>query len=92
MSRKSVDGLTRRQIVARIFEYASQAEIVRSLGHTIEWGEMYRDHPDGRCLSNVRGPAHALWMFSHGINPDECDRLVPVSWDVSPDEWRLSRV
>lgn len=40
----------------------------------------------------LRGPAEAAWMYSEFGSYTAMAELLPESWDVSPDEWRLSRV
>ena len=88
-----VDAATRRELVERLLEYTTE-DAMRSLsGKQVVWGEAVFHSPDRKPGAGTEtSPPWMLWFLSTGLSLVDCSRLVPDSWDVSPEEWRLRDV
>ena len=81
--------LTRREARELVRSYASDSELARRHMH-FSW-----DYSDGDSVMGAEkmyvSPSHVLYCQSN-MPYYLARQIVPDSWDVAPEEWRLRRV
>ena len=74
---------------AAIRRFADDSAVSKACGNSWRWREdLFGNNEKYTCYS----PANALWLLTKGLSQYDTHQILPGSWDVSVEEWRLMDV